>query len=371
MPGEKATVFNCCVLASLALCCVIMLALPPLTIAASADVDPYSFVDTTSLALKGGELSEQEAQQLEEKLKADPENPSARIQLLGYYSRRRFDSDDACKARQEHILWIIQHHPDSEIAGLPYTDLDPMLDGKSYYKAKELWLQQVKKHGKNTKVIANAANFFLIPSKDIAEELLKQGQSLEPDNPDWPERLGFLYMLQGRYGWSPQAAKEMMQKALEQYEKAASLTDDPRDRASLLSDLAETAFGAGKLEKAENYALELLEKAGTKEGPWSYGNAIHYGNIILGRIANRRGDVEQAGDRLLKAGATIGSPNLNSFGPDFTLASELLEKGEKETVIEYLKLCKNFWKEDILDRWIEMIEADIEPDFERHWSIDD
>jgi tetratricopeptide (TPR) repeat protein len=293
MPGKKGTGFGNCVLAGLALCCVIMLLSPPPAIAASADTNTYSSVDTYSLALKGGELTEQEARKLEEELKPNPENLPARIQLLGYYFLKTHDSAEARKARQKHVLWIIEHCPDNEIAGSPWANLDPMLDRESYYEARELWLQQVKKHSQNAKVIANAASFFLIPDEDIAEELLKQGQSLEPRNPYWPERLGFLYMLEGKYGGSTQAPSEMMQKALEQYEKAASFMDS-RDRASLLSDLANAAFGAGNLEKAESYALELLEKAGTNEGPWSYGNAIHDGNIVLGRIAIRRGDINEA-----------------------------------------------------------------------------
>ncbi len=371
MPCKRATGFRNCALASVALCCVIILLSPALGITASADADTYSFVDTVSLALKGGELSEQEAQQLEEEVKDNPENLPARIQLLGYYSRRRFDSDDACKARQEHILWIIQHHPDSEIAGLPYTDLNPVLDGKSYYKAKELWLKQVKNHSENAKVLGNAANFFLHYDEELSEMYLKEAQTLEPKNPDWPKRLGFFYMLQSRGEHPAERKSETARKALKQYEKASSLSPKAIDRFYLLSDLAEAAFEAQKIKKAQSYARELLEISPEHKDDWNYGNAIHNGNTVLGRIAIRRGDAERAADFLLKAGATPGSPQLNSFGPDFVLAKELLEKGEKKTVIEYLKLCKNFWKEDVLDRWIRMIEADIEPDFERHWSIDD
>jgi hypothetical protein len=60
----------------------------------------------------------------------------------------------------------------------------------------------------------------------------------------------------------------------------------------------------------------------------------------------REGKLADAKAYLLKAGATSGSPQLNSFGPQMPLARELLEKGEKETVLQYLDLVSKFWASD-------------------------
>ena len=57
----------------------------------------------------------------------------------------------------------------------------------------------------------------------------------------------------------------------------------------------------------------------------------------------REGNLAAAKKHLLAAGATPGSPQLNSFGPQMQLARELLEKGEKETVLQYLDLVARFW----------------------------
>jgi hypothetical protein len=48
-----------------------------------------------------------------------------------------------------------------------------------------------------------------------------------------------------------------------------------------------------------------------------------------------------------------------------SLANELLEKGEKETVIEYFELCKKFWKmnDGRLDSWIASIKGGGKPYF--------
>jgi len=88
---------------------------------------------------------------------------------------------------------------------------------------------------------------------------------------------------------------------------------------------------------------ELLSEAAMNADDPSYGNAICHGNMALGRVALRQGDVTKAGKLLLEAGRTPGSTQLNSFGPDMTLAQELLEKGEREVVLQYFALCHRFW----------------------------
>jgi hypothetical protein len=65
------------------------------------------------------------------------------------------------------------------------------------------------------------------------------------------------------------------------------------------------------------------------------------------------------------SGNTPGSPQLNSFGPDMTLAKELLELGEQEAVMAYLKACSIFWAlgKAKLTQWVSAIRQDRMPDF--------
>ncbi len=95
--------------------------------------------------------------------------------------------------------------------------------------------------------------------------------------------------------------------------------------------------------RAAAFARELLELAERYRADWNYGNAIHKGHLILGRVALRRGDLDAARRELLLAGRTPGSPQLDSFGPNMTLAKELLKAGEKGVVLEYFELCRRFW----------------------------
>jgi hypothetical protein len=137
------------------------------------------------------------------------------------------------------------------------------------------------------------------------------------------------------------------------------------DRFYRLVDLARAAFDAGATEKAATYGQELLDAAGHYPTDWNCGNAIYYGNWVLGRIALRQGDAAKAGEYLLRAGATPGSPQLNSFGPNMKLAQELLEKGQTAVVLQYFELCAKFWKreEGKLATWTATVKAGGVPSF--------
>jgi len=304
--------------------------------------------DSRILAMQGWKLSSEEVKKLEEKLQANPEDLISRTKVLGWYSQKRFSSESACKARHKHIIWFIQNHPDAQIAGTPEIHLDPVLDKEVYYKAKNLWLEQTEVQKTNAVVLGNAAKFLLIHDSKIAEELLKKAQALEPENPKWPEQLGHLYSL-GLARKSAGTKTELASQALRQFEKSSTTTTSDREKFYKLADLAKMAYEAGDLRKAENYANELLAQAVQYKNDWNYGNAIHHGNLVLGRIALKSGDLEKAKQYLVKAGKTPGSPQLNSFGPNMVLAKELLEKNEREIVIQYFELCGTFWKRGQVD----------------------
>jgi len=142
----------------------------------------------------------------------------------------------------------------------------------------------------------------------------------------------------------------------------------PYARWLALGDAGMWAVHSGKLDEATAHGTELLKDAANFPRDWNHGNAIHKGNLILGRVALRKGDVNEAKSRLLAAGRTQGSPQLDSFGPNMTLAEELLQRGEKQTVLEYLDLCEKFWKLDngSLSAWRLMIRNDKTPGFGAH-----
>ena len=111
-----------------------------------------------------------------------------------------------------------------------------------------------------------------------------------------------------------------------------------------LSAKIRNAYQTEEYDETKILAFEYLNAASQNKGDWNYGNAIHVANIFLGLVALRESEIVKAKDCLIEAGNSPGSPQLNSFGPNMTLAKELLEIGEKDIVLRYLDLCKNFWK---------------------------
>jgi hypothetical protein len=135
-------------------------------------------------------------------------------------------------------------------------------------------------------------------------------------------------------------------------------------RNPLLPRMARAAFAANEFALAESLANEALEAA--RHGIfWWTGDAIHQGNIVLGRLALRESKPDAAKRYLLAAGRTPGSGNLGSLGPNMALAKDLLDLGETATVLEYLESCTQFWigNRGKLAEWLALVRAGLKPDF--------
>ena len=69
---------------------------------------------------------------------------------------------------------------------------------------------------------------------------------------------------------------------------------DPRyERFIELRQVADQAFDKGEFERAAELANELLALADDFSDDWNYGNAIHHGHRVLGRVALENGDIQR------------------------------------------------------------------------------
>ena len=309
----------------------------------------------------GRELSQEVAIALEQRLADNPGDETSRVQLVAYYFRRLRDSD-ARKRRIEHVLWLVRNQPESEVLSVPPGQINHRLHTDAHAEAWTVWSQHLESMPDNLKVLRNAAGFIRLSDRPRAIELLERAQRLDGANPRWARDLGHLHRLDmggGLRGLDAEAAV----RALAQFERAYELLG-AGSGDSLLRYLAETALGAGQPEQARAYADTMLSN--DAKG-WNLGNRIHHGHLTLGRIALAAGNLEEAKHRLLKAGETPGSPQLNSFGPKMDLAKALLERGETGVVLRYFELCAEFWTTDRamekLARWTELAKAGEIPDF--------
>jgi tetratricopeptide (TPR) repeat protein len=317
------------------------------------------------LTLAGDRLSSEEAAELESAVAQDPADLDNRARLLGYYSPHMFDSEDARAAYERHALWVVENRPESPLAGTVVMTGLCGLGDETAENATHLWQKQVDASPRSAPVLSNAAMLLEHTDEQLGEEYLRKGQELEPDNFEWHERLGLHLFLSGIRDAPPEERRKRAEKALEEYEKAATLCRVPERRQLILEYQAKTAIESGNLEKAEWYARKLLASAGNPTAPLC-GNALHHGNLILGRVALQRGDVEKAEEHLMAAGSRHAILQREVCGPNMALAKELLERGEREVVLRFLKLWEGSWAKRLGDlaKWTEAIENGEIPDFE-------
>ncbi len=185
-------------------------------------------------------------------------------------------------------------------------------------------MQQVQTKPTDTRILYNAGRFFAwVDDWKQSEELLERAYAIKPTTHDIASFLAGLYWRDAKHSSTSEQVAGMAAKSLEVFEQALNDTHDPRERLNDLPDAAQAAFEAGEYERAAAYSKELLSLAEQPEYADNNSDAIHYGNIVLGRIALRQGDVTAASAYLLKAVKIKGNPHLDTFGPNMMLAKEL------------------------------------------------
>jgi hypothetical protein len=315
--------------------------------------------DPHDLVMQGWDLTPDEASILEANLERDPYDLRSRAQLLGYYWGEENRDDRSAQEKQaNHVLWLIRNAPEAAVLGIAEGTVEAWRNAEGYKRTRKAWLEQIERNPGNTKILGHAAEAFIHEDLPLAMDLVRRAQSLDGSNPEWSKKLGFLYSLDA-ITW-PGETKGLASKALAQLERAYDLSDgDERD--ALLVDLARAAFQSGEHAKAREFAEAALRD--NREG-WNQGNRTHYGHVTLGRIALAESNIEEAKYRLIAAATITGSPQLDSFGPDMTLAEELLGAGEREVVLKYFELCSSFWEmgqEELAD-WTALVKAGRTPD---------
>ena len=154
-------------------------------------------------------------------------------------------------------------------------------------------------------------------------------------------------------GLKPPESVAAVRRGIEQFDAAMRLRK-VTDRASYrlehgqpyLATLTTASLAAGDTNQAKTFAGQLLQGLDPKRDALYHGNYVYQFNSLLGQIALREGKPDEAVKHLLAAGKTPGSPSLNSFGPNFTLAKELLQLGrpqDRVTVGNFLDEVARFW----------------------------
>jgi len=208
-------------------------------------------------------------------------------------------------------------------------------------------------HSSSTKIDTTAA-------KTLGVQSLDHAISMDPNNETWRTyRIPILIFRSNFANFMPLTASGAYSQVKQDMSVLTGL-----NRNSMLPNAAKLAVKAGEWEDGRSYAQELL-KSSTDPNNWNHGNAIYFGNIVLGQVALRQGSIDDAKAYLLAAGKTPGSPQLNSFGPNMSLAKDLFEAGEHQALLTFFDECHAFWKMDrgALQRWADQVNSNRMPDF--------
>ncbi len=177
----------------------------------------------------------------------------------------------------------------------------------------------------------------------------------------------------------PAGCDDTVLPADQRWNGATTYSSPALERFYSLSKPMTAAYQSGDMSAADALAREYLQLAARFPCNWNYGNAIHNANAVLGLVALRDGRKAEAASHLLAAGATPGSPQLDSFGPSLLLAREVAEAGDTAAAARYLRSIRRFWKAtdmsvigltlpffadpDPIATWIDELERGRVPDF--------
>ena len=282
--------------------------------------------DWIALASEGARLSSTEATQLESLLAAGREDLDTRAKLIGY---NLFRSDRHEARLHEHILWLISHHPESEL--LRVCDISRSKHPDVYDQAHALWQRVLEQRPCDMLVWRQAFEFHFRFDRDFCDLIVDQILAVQPDSVYWHARRGALYAFH-------QCERPDVAVGIRAYRRACEMARPGEQRFDCLIALARLCLEVDP-ELAEKSVISAGQEHVRRVDARTYG--MHHGNITLGRLCLRRGNVEHAKIYLAWAARLRGrSSVLASFGPDLQLASELLEVGERSAVIEYLKACE-------------------------------
>ncbi len=145
--------------------------------------------------------SAQEMATLESHVLQNPEDISARVELLQLYLDTApppaYENPGRRSVRLQHILYLVEHHPEADAsaskAAYVYRANGPYANVGDHEAVRDQWLAAVQGHPKNTAIILNAVRFLEVEDQDDAEQVLRRAIDADPENPQVAASLGFFY----------------------------------------------------------------------------------------------------------------------------------------------------------------------------------
>jgi hypothetical protein len=161
-------------------------------------------------------MTREQVEALESALEANPTDVEGWRKLKIFYQssgQKVFGWDEMVARRRPHVLWLIDNHPEEDVAVWP---LSPTADGAGYAAARARWTARAARPDATAQVLSNAASFLSQHDATLAEGLLIRAKAMDPEartlrttprypHSYWSSRIGDLY---GRVILGPTSPKD-------------------------------------------------------------------------------------------------------------------------------------------------------------------
>ncbi len=197
----------------------------------------------------------------------------------------------------------------------------------------------------------------------LAEDWLGRAHRMDPTKPDWVNVLIAVYQRDAAMTLDVSTKIKLLENAL-------AVAQNDGQKLRVMPDLLEAEFDSGDSTAAARESRMLLEMAAANPKTGNHDDLVQAAETMLGRVALDQGNREEAKERLLESARGKDSPSLRSNGPKMTLAQDLFNAGERDAVLQYLGLCRAFWKFDQgrIDHYEKLIHAQPKPDLLARWT---
>ena len=187
---------------------------------------------------------------------------------------------------------------------------------------------------------------------DLAEGWIRRTVAMRPDDAQSEDVFAPLY-LQASNSVSDEAQRVRL------IEMAAAHARSSEWRVAALNYVVEFHLQAGDGERARREAEEMLRRAPDMYAESSRTYASHIAHTVLGRTALRQGQLAEAREQLRAAGKVASADVMRLNSIRWTLASDLLARGERDVVLDYISMVRIVWNKSKsqLDDWAKSIRA--------------
>ena len=274
----------------------------------------------------GRQMSPDEADAAEARVEAAANPVGERILLVGFYWSRSCTSDRFAEIWCRHMIGLIRSDASADFLRIPFFASPASRSRGTLSTIRDEWLNQIDLHPTSVQVLDNAARFFTHFDPQVAERIFRRACQLDGDEGGWAFRRSLLLSSQIKGGLTD---RNFIRTKITELERTGFEASDEEGRSYLFVELAECAFAAGIDRDAVRLAEISVNAARPPDSSAGFENPRHRANILLGRLAMRSGDCQQAAPYLLDAANICQSPHPEPTGPDAVLAAELLAAGGK------------------------------------------